>query len=167
MKKYFIFVFIITNLFIFSQDSTTDQSSEKKKLTESDFNEKIFEINLTKEQIFDKSILWIAENFKSAKSVLEIQDKTNGKIIGNSNFDIPYLMSSATINFTISIDIKDGKYRITYTNLIIDYYRTNEGSADLLGKKRVIEMSRQLAFKRFIEINKSLNDYMNKKEKAW
>jgi hypothetical protein len=93
----------------------------KNILQESDFNDLIFNVELNKANIYDKAILWFAENFKSSKAVIEIQDKQAGKIIGNGSFTIPWVFFEATTTFTISIDIKDGKYKVKYSNLILDY----------------------------------------------
>ena len=43
----------------------------------------------SKEQIFNGTKIWIAENFKSAKAVLEYENKDTGTIIGNGIISYP------------------------------------------------------------------------------
>jgi hypothetical protein len=42
----------------------------------------IHEVNMSKDQIFDKSLEWMAQTYVDSKEVIEIKDKENGKIIG-------------------------------------------------------------------------------------
>ncbi len=99
---------------------------------------KILEVpGLTKERIFDKSRLWVARNFKPYKAVslfenrrvsaLEYASKKDGILIATGNINYPAAGYSATggyktyweVTFTMEEDIKDGKARVTFTNLDI------------------------------------------------
>ena len=77
----------------------------------------------SKEQIFNGTKIWIAENFKSAKAVLEYENKDDGIIIGNGSISYPCSGSSCfgrgdhTIPFTMRVDIKDQRFRLTFSNL--------------------------------------------------
>jgi hypothetical protein len=78
----------------------------------------------SKNQIFSATKIWIAENFKSAKSVIENEDKEAGTIIGNANIKYPCdgvfsCMSKGDwkLEFTMKIDTKEQKLRITFFNL--------------------------------------------------
>lgn len=84
--------------------------------------------NFTKDQIFTGSKIWIAENFKSAKAVIEYENKEEGVIIGNGSTSYPCsgmecLQAGAAtdwkLNFTMRIDAKDNKFRTTFSNLSI------------------------------------------------
>jgi len=44
--------------------------------------QKVHEIDLTKNEIYDLSLEWMARTFFDNKEVVEIKDKENGKIIG-------------------------------------------------------------------------------------
>lgn len=72
---------------------------------------------MKKNIIYDKTIIWIAENYKSAKAVLELQDKVNGKIVGNGStiFEMGMGMTGRC-TYKFSIDIKDNKIKIIYRN---------------------------------------------------
>lgn len=81
----------------------------------------------SKEQIFNGTKIWIAENFKSAKSVLEYENKDTGTIIGNGIIPYPCSGLECTargdwkVTFTMRVDIKDQKFRLTFSNLNLSY----------------------------------------------
>ena len=87
------------------------------------FYEYVDTCNLTKEQLYNKTKLWLANTFNDSKSVIEVDDKDAGQIVGKGNFNITYtyLMTTVTttIFFTIKIDIKDDKYRLQLYNFLI------------------------------------------------
>lgn len=77
----------------------------------------------SKDQIYTASKIWLAETFRSAKEVIEVDDKAAGVIIGNGQIIYPCSGMSCvltqTIKFTLRIDIKDAKYKTTFSNLMI------------------------------------------------
>jgi hypothetical protein len=87
--------------------------------------ERIVEVaGYSKDQIYSSSKMWVAGNFKSAKSVMEYDNKEEGVIIGNGVIAYPCsggLSCMGTANwkvpFTMRIDIKDQKFRITFSNI--------------------------------------------------
>lgn len=72
----------------------------------------------TKDQIFEKSKQWIASTFKSAKAVIEYENKQEGTIIGNGSMDRPIssinIQSGSLITYNMREDIKDNKVRLTF-----------------------------------------------------
>ncbi len=86
--------------------------------------ERVVEIQgYEKDYIYDSVRMWIAENFKSAKRVIEYEDKATDIIIGNGSTAYPQrknpLLRSRPmdITFTMRIDVKNNKFRITFMNL--------------------------------------------------
>jgi len=81
----------------------------------------------SKEQIFYGTKIWIAENFKSAKAVLEYENKEAGTIIGNGVISYPcsgidcIAKADWKVPFTMRVDIKDQKYRLTFSNLHLSW----------------------------------------------
>lgn len=101
-----------------------------KKIPESEKTfSKVVEIpGVEKDQIYQGAKGWIAENFNSAKSVIELSDKDSGRIIGNGI--IPYPCISAmdclgrgdwTVKFTMKLDSKDNKFRAAFSNIRIKF----------------------------------------------
>ena len=76
---------------------------------------------LTKDVIFSRTMKWIANNFKSAKQVIEYQDKEAGSIVGNGVTDIKAegALVGVELEFTMNVDIKDYKARCRFINLNI------------------------------------------------
>jgi len=90
--------------------------------------ERVFEAHgHTKEQIFNGTKIWIAENFKSAKAVLEFENKEDGTLIGNGIIPYPcsglecIAKSDWKVPFTMRVDIKDQKFRLTFSNLHLSW----------------------------------------------
>lgn len=92
--------------------------------------QKVVEVpGFTKDQIFDAVKIYIAGNFKSAKAVLEYENKVNGTIIGNGRIYYPFhsgtggfvrdALRNWMVSFTMKIDIKDGRFRCTFDNIAI------------------------------------------------
>ena len=81
----------------------------------------------SKDKIYDSCKIWIAENFRSAKAVIEHDDREDGRIIGNGNIEYPCHgiecigKSDWRVHFTMRIDTKDGKFRQTFTNLQLSW----------------------------------------------
>ena len=87
--------------------------------------EKVFEVpGHTRDQIFTSTKIWVAENFRSSKAVVEYESKEEGTLIGNGI--IPYPCSGAfdclgkpdwKVRFTMRVDMKDDKFRLTFSNV--------------------------------------------------
>lgn len=76
----------------------------------------VHQINgLSKDELFTKTQSWFAVTFVDSKSVLELQDKENGRIIGKGMTEF-YNAGIAQIptRFTMIIDFKDNKIRTQY-----------------------------------------------------
>ena len=83
--------------------------------------------DMTKDQIFDKSMTWIHTQFGSGKAVMEYQDKSTGKIIGNVCIPIkidPLGINPSVIDTNMTIDIKDGKVRMQLAAHSITFLET-------------------------------------------
>lgn len=77
----------------------------------------------SKGQLFDGVKVWISENFRSGKSVIDHVDKEAGLIIGNGAMNYPCSgldcvgYEGHLIYYTMRVDVKDEKFRLTFTNL--------------------------------------------------
>lgn len=81
--------------------------------------------DLSRSEIYDGSLRWIAENFKSAKSVLEYQNPTDGVMIGNGAINYPCAGLDCVgkgewrVKFTMKVETKDGKFKTDFKNLVL------------------------------------------------
>src|ERR1051326_6509700 len=77
-------------------------------------------------QIFEAAKVWIAQKFVSAKAVIEHEDKQGGVLIGNGITDYPCKGMGCTLKdewglaFTIRVDVKDNKFKLTFTNVKLE-----------------------------------------------
>lgn len=80
---------------------------------------KVYNVNLSKNEIYDKTLDWMAKTFVSSKKVIELKDKKRGKIIGNGSTKVHLgLGVYVPATYTITIQIKNKKVRLTYNNFV-------------------------------------------------
>jgi hypothetical protein len=90
--------------------------------------ERVVEVpGMPQEQIYEGIKIWIANNFKSSKAVIEYDNKESGTVIGNGIIKYPckgiecVAKNDWTVPFTMRADTKDGKFRLTFTNLKLSW----------------------------------------------
>lgn len=86
--------------------------------------ERVYDLpGLTQQQIYDRTLIWAAEHFRSAKHVLEYQDPATATVIGNGRTPYPcsggdcFARGDWEVPFTFRAEAKDGKMRVTFTNV--------------------------------------------------
>ena len=87
------------------------------------YSEVIETPGVSKNDLYLRANTWFTRTFKSAKSVLELQDKEAGKLIGKGL--IPVIIKvpimgatdAGTVATTITVFCKDGKYKYVIDNL--------------------------------------------------
>ncbi|MFC1505193.1 DUF4468 domain-containing protein [Thermodesulfobacteriota bacterium] len=88
--------------------------------------QKVYDVpGFKKDHIYSQTKIWIAENFKSAKAVIEHDDKDSGVLIGNGIIPYPckgmecIAKGDWKVPFKMRVDVKDNKFRLTFTNLML------------------------------------------------
>ena len=90
---------------------------------EKDFEyQQVYEVSGGKDTLFSKSLQWLAQTYTDSKEVIEYEDKEAGKIIGRGATQVMYNPLGISpimlnIRYSIKIDLKDNKARITFTNI--------------------------------------------------
>jgi hypothetical protein len=132
------------------------QATEIDKKTED-----VVDIKLSKSEIYNKCLQWMATTFVSSKHVIELQDSAQGVIIGNGIVEASWQSMTFLIKFSLRIDIKDQKYRFKSFNYVAHYGNTsNPGNPN---------MSKELADKtrdKISELEKSLFSYLSENNKS-
>lgn len=130
MKKITIFtLFFFLTLFSFSEKKVW-KDPNAKPLFPTDENGKIVftevvEVpNVLKDALYSRAYEWFAKSFKSAQNVIQMEDKENGKIVGKGAFgdinvtaNLGLVAIKGKVLFTISVYVKDGKYKFELTDL--------------------------------------------------
>ncbi len=116
------------------------------------------EIQMLKDDIYNNTLLWMAESFRSSKAVIDLKDRELGTIVGNGVVDIKIGWGVYTpARFKLKIDIKDNKYRLTFINVIMIFD----------GKEKPIEVANRKSLEpkvttKFTEIAARLHEYLGK-----
>lgn len=143
MKKIFLIgILLLSSFFIFSEKKVW-KDPNAKGLFPLDANGKIIytEViempNIAKDALYSRAYEWFAKTFNSAQNVIQMQDKEAGKIIGKGIFDdmnSPGPLGMAGVKgymkFTISIYLKDGKYKYEITDFVHEGIWTGEPYGD-------------------------------------
>jgi uncharacterized protein with TBP-like fold DUF4468 len=70
--------------------------------------------------LYSRAKAWVATTYRSAKDVVQLDDTTAGRLIAKGNFAVSWMMSPAWIRHTLTIEVKDGRFRYTLTNFEFD-----------------------------------------------
>lgn len=112
MKSGVVLVLLFLSIMSYAQES--------ERLT---FSKVIPVENADSKSIFVAVKSWFGMNFVSAKSVIEVEDKDAGLIIGNSlvpysKGGLSYSAYEGDLKFTLKIQIKDNRFKVTVSNYL-------------------------------------------------
>lgn len=107
--------------------------------------------DISKDNIFDRTMKWIANNFKSGKAVIDYQDKQAGSIVAKGIIpDVDYgTLINSKIGFTLNVDVKDNKIRLDFVN-IMPMLNTYEEMPEIANRKKVHKIAKQ-NFDRYVQ----------------
>ncbi len=126
VKYLFMFIGVLSTSVLFGQKETP-------KLPISSNGNIIYSEVVYVDSIINKQILfsnareWFAKTYKSSTDVIQMEDKESGKIVGKALMLVYHKAfgsnyPSGYINYTISLYIKDGRYKYEITN----FYHTGQ-----------------------------------------
>lgn len=83
--------------------------------------------SINKQELYSRAREWFAKAYNSSQNVIQMDDKENGKIVGKALTQVYHKAlgsnyPSGHINYTISIYLKDGRYKYEVTN----FYHTGQ-----------------------------------------
>ena len=125
-------------------------------------HEYIYDVTeMNKDLIYDKIMKYIANNFKSAKSVIDYQDKQAGSIVAKGILpEVDYGgLVNGKLGFTLNVTVKDNKFKLFYSNLIP---MTQDGTEmpSLSDRQDVHTIGKS----KFDIMSKDILSYVNKKD---
>lgn len=89
---------------------------------------RVYEEKGTKDELYSKCQTWIAKRYKDYKSVVQTEDPANSKIIIKGkdpmhgvNLELSGIISNTTMNYNITLECKDGRYRVTISDIVLNY----------------------------------------------
>lgn len=86
--------------------------------------------SVSKQELFGRAREWFAKTYRSSTNVIQMEDKESGIIVGKALFQVYHRAlgsnyPSGYINYTISVYLKDGRYKYVFTN----FYHSGQGMA--------------------------------------
>jgi hypothetical protein len=133
MKK-ILLLFLILPCFLKAQEINLPVDSTTNKVS---YSEVVPVPGISKDDLYVRGREWFAKTFVSAQAVIQMDDKAAGKIIGKgvgygtSSFMLT--TSRFTIFYTVSLTVKDGRYRYEIT----DFYFQNPPSQYMRDPPRI------------------------------
>lgn len=118
MKKSLLIILLLLPTAMQAQSIQIPVDSATRKI---DYQGVVKADGLTKDELYTRAREWFAKTFNSAKDVIQMDDKSAGKIIGKgaANGSYFYLLTTIrfTLYYTVSITVKDGRYRYEITDI--------------------------------------------------
>ena len=120
MKKIFLLLLITTSSTFSYGQSAKEMLAEIEGKWQLDDNEnvtvvKVIEVpELKKDEIFNRALNYFTYNYVSGKSVIQIQDKDNGLIVGKGIYD-NVITTYVDAWHILRVDVKDGRARVIVT----------------------------------------------------
>jgi hypothetical protein len=112
------------------------------------------------DKLYSRAKIFIVDAFKSGKDVTQLNDDASKTVIGKGIIQISFksLIGSADkklVNFKLTIQCKDGRYKYTLTNFVLEMIGPNYNDSapledeerikkHMLGKKQTAELFDQL-----------------------
>ncbi|MDR6564682.1 MULTISPECIES: DUF4468 domain-containing protein [unclassified Arcicella] len=86
--------------------------------------EEVVEVKNTKAKLYANAQTWIAKTFGDYKSVIQFEDKEQGRLIikGLSRLDLDLYPD---MKYVITVDVKEGKYRYAITDIKVGFGTNN------------------------------------------
>lgn len=134
MKNIIFFFIFLTPFYSFSQDTSLTYT---KVLT--------FD-STSKNDIFDKALIWCSKSFKESKCAINVKEREGGIISGKAYIKTPYYIHKpnsrkpdSTLGYLFNdykfdwlIEVKNNKLRFSISNLLCVFYSSTPGSEDIL-----------------------------------
>jgi len=159
-----LFSILVTNSFGQSKGNTATPSLPIDSITGRIIYTDVVYVDssTTKEELFSRAREWFAKAYKSSLDVIQMEDQTNGKIIGKAAISVYSLTKfpDGHINYTISLYFKNGRYKYELTDFYHKgQYRSNYTIPDYGACEKMINTTDRTMG---ISHQKTYNSYLNK-----
>lgn len=86
------------------------------------------------DELFSRASAWIATVYTSANDVIQLSDKPAGRLIAKGNLENSYMGYPAWVEHTLTIEVKDGRFRYVLTGFV---FGNGHWSIDLEDDKKL------------------------------
>jgi len=126
--------------FVYSQEAQDIQLPTNKETNLIEFTELVtVDSSLTQNDLYTRAREWFALNFKSANNVIQMDDKNAGIIIGKGNMSVTggKYLADGKIDFTLKIQVKDGRFKYWFTDFVHSSYKAGYSGGHLENEKPI------------------------------
>jgi hypothetical protein len=129
----------------------------------------VYAVTMEKDRIYDGALEWMAKNFSASGEEVLVRDRVKGRLIARgTGYYHEYLsvFVKRPFSFTMTVDVKDSRYRVTCDNLNVYYDDEMRGRSPLRYRyeyDRVFPRIRQLGD----TLNASLKSRLDDKDGDW
>jgi hypothetical protein len=108
---------------------------------------KVFEVQLSKKEIYDRALEWCAKNFSKINEDIVVKNREGGKIIAKGTgkyseyFDF---LVDREFSYNLTIEVKDNRYRATFDNFTVYYDERQVKSGQAEYRFEIDQMSKKL-----------------------
>lgn len=116
------------------------------------------------DELYSRARVWMANAFKDAQEVIQLDDKETHTLIGKGLFQFIQTMATYSVYFTVKIGTKDNKYRLQFYDI-----RTEVGTmritktAESYNAKKGSDKMKKNINEGFVRLIDSFKTAMNKK----
>lgn len=114
----------------------------------------------TQKELYSRAKEWVAITFKSAKDVIQMDDSENGILILKGIMPISggMYLADGKVDFTMKIQLKNGRYKYWITNFIHSSYKPGYSGGSLENAKPACG-SMSMVKKGWIQVKETTNNY--------
>jgi archaellum component FlaF (FlaF/FlaG flagellin family) len=166
MKKFSFGLIVVFGVLGISCATTGEKITEPLRYSE------VVEIaDVSDSELYTKVNMWFVDVFNNAGSVIQFSDKESGvikgKYIGDNIVEGVYICKLTT---TITVEIKDGKYRISFTDPMYQYIGSIFGGAPYTntGTENVVtvEMANKVKAE-WLKVSENLKSTISTPASSW
>ena len=155
----YLFILIMFSINSFSQEKLLDiLPLENGNVV---YTEVVKVDSVNKKELYNRAKKWVVLKYKSANDVIQLDNKEDGIIIGKGNFGIRYYSRKPTIEHTLQIESRDGRYKFMISNFIYsdiqnDKFTVKEFPKSWAGKKKLYRTLDEKVKSIIVDLKKSM-----------
>jgi len=119
MLKMLVLTILVCFSFSFSKAQIVPVDEDTQLITW----QEVVSVQGTKEELWERAVMWINANYKNPQEVTRIRDKENGRIVihhrirmmdtdANGN----QIASNTLVNYVLRLEFRENRYRYTFTD---------------------------------------------------
>ena len=116
-----IFALSTSTLFTFGQTLPIDSARQQV-----DWTEVVQAGEVSANELYNRGRMYFVNNYKSAKDVLQLEDRESGRLVGRAFTDIGWSLGityfRTRMYYTISISCREGRYKYQITDIEYSSY---------------------------------------------